>query len=112
MNFISLKNFLGDNSKTIEWAQTETDMGAIYLKSLIWGTIIRIELDKLNSFSKEDILMQLVAGKNVEKITRITGYFSKTNFWNTGKLAELKDRYRVKGTINMNPLNTFEVKEG
>jgi len=33
-------------------------------------------------------------GKNVEQITRVTGYFSKVNSWNKGKKAELKDRYR------------------
>ncbi len=30
-------------------------------------------------------------------MTRVTGYFSKTNYWNKGKLAELRDRYRIKG---------------
>jgi hypothetical protein len=33
-------------------------------------------------------------GKNVEQITRVTGYFSKVNAWNKGKKAELKDRFR------------------
>ena len=32
--------------------------------------------------------------ENVDGITRITGYFSKTSGWNKGKLAELKDRDR------------------
>jgi len=31
---------------------------------------------------------------NVEGITRVTGFFSKTNSWNKGKLGELKDRVR------------------
>ncbi len=31
---------------------------------------------------------------NVEGITRVTGFFSKTNSWNKGKLGELKDRLR------------------
>lgn len=34
--------------------------------------------------------------KNVEGITRITGYFSKVSSWNRGKLAELRDRARVR----------------
>ncbi|MEW6188724.1 MAG: anaerobic ribonucleoside-triphosphate reductase [Actinomycetota bacterium] len=33
--------------------------------------------------------------KNIEGITRITGYFSRTTRWNKGKLGELKDRHRV-----------------
>lgn len=31
---------------------------------------------------------------NIEGITRVTGFFSKTNSWNKGKLGELKDRVR------------------
>ncbi|KUK14504.1 MAG: anaerobic ribonucleoside-triphosphate reductase [Synergistetes bacterium] len=34
--------------------------------------------------------------KNVDGITRITGYFTRTSSWNKGKRAELKDRRRVK----------------
>ena len=34
-------------------------------------------------------------GHNVEHITRVTGYFSKTNGWNKGKVAELIDRHRT-----------------
>jgi ribonucleoside-triphosphate reductase len=30
--------------------------------------------------------------ENIDGLTRITGYFSKTSSWNKGKLAELKDR--------------------
>jgi ribonucleoside-triphosphate reductase len=30
----------------------------------------------------------------VDGITRITGYFTRTSSWNKGKLGELKDRYR------------------
>jgi len=34
--------------------------------------------------------------KDVEGITRVTGFFSKITSWNKGKLGELKDRYRVR----------------
>ncbi|MBI5208075.1 MAG: anaerobic ribonucleoside-triphosphate reductase [Candidatus Firestonebacteria bacterium] len=33
---------------------------------------------------------------NVDGITRITGYFTKTSSWNKGKIGELHDRYRSK----------------
>jgi len=33
---------------------------------------------------------------NIEGITRITGYFSRIPGWNKGKIAELKERHRVK----------------
>jgi len=35
------------------------------------------------------------AGRNIEHITRVTGYFSKVSGWNKGKTAELKDRVRT-----------------
>jgi len=35
--------------------------------------------------------------KEVEGITRITGYFTKISSWNKGKRGELRDRYRNQG---------------
>ena len=46
----------------------------------------------------KDLAPLLVAthqGRNVEHITRVTGYFSKVSGWNVGKKAELVDRYRT-----------------
>ncbi len=34
------------------------------------------------------------ASPNIEGITRVTGFFSKANSWNKGKMGELKDRVR------------------
>ena len=61
-----------------------------------WETLTRISRDKLASMTVpmlEDVTAQ---GKNVEHITRVTGYLSKTSSWNKGKKAELRDRARVK----------------
>jgi ribonucleoside-triphosphate reductase len=33
--------------------------------------------------------------ENVDGITRVTGYLSRTSLWNKGKIAELHDRHRV-----------------
>ena len=35
-------------------------------------------------------------GRNTEKITRVTGFFSKVGSWNKGKTGELNDRYRTE----------------
>jgi anaerobic ribonucleoside-triphosphate reductase len=37
--------------------------------------------------------------ENLEQITRITGYFTKVQSWNKGKLGELKERYRNPGFV-------------
>ncbi|MEA3273075.1 MAG: anaerobic ribonucleoside-triphosphate reductase [Patescibacteria group bacterium] len=33
--------------------------------------------------------------KNVDQITRVTGFFSKVSMWNKGKIAELKNREKA-----------------
>ena len=30
--------------------------------------------------------------KNIDYVTRVTGYFSRVSMWNKGKIAELHDR--------------------
>ncbi|MFH2069396.1 MAG: anaerobic ribonucleoside-triphosphate reductase [Candidatus Omnitrophota bacterium] len=41
------------------------------------------------------LLAKTHQGRNVEHITRVTGYFSKVSGWNKGKVAELADRHRT-----------------
>ena len=51
-----------------------------------------------DTIAAEDLKQLLIAthqGKNIEHITRVTGYFSKVSGWNKGKVAELIDRYRA-----------------
>ncbi len=43
---------------------------------------------------------QIIQGKDVRRVTRIVGYYSRVENWNKSKLGELKDRhkgdYRIK----------------
>ena len=41
------------------------------------------------------ILASCAQGKDVDHVTRVTGYFSRISGWNKGKTGELKDRHRV-----------------
>jgi len=45
----------------------------------------------------DGLLKQINKGCEVDGITRITGYFTKTSSWNKGKLGELRDRYKNEG---------------
>jgi len=56
-------------------------------------------LEDLHKMSIDDFKKRLFQGLRVEGITRITGYFTKTNNWNKGKLGELRDRNRNQGWI-------------
>lgn len=50
------------------------------------------------TISTKDLTPLLAAthqGRNIEHITRVTGYFSKVSGWNKGKVAELIDRHRT-----------------
>ncbi len=50
------------------------------------------------AITSNDLTRILVAthqGRNIEHITRVTGYFSKVGGWNKGKVAELVDRHRT-----------------
>ena len=39
--------------------------------------------------------------RDVDGITRITGYFTRISSWNKGKIAELRDRYRNQGFLRV-----------
>ncbi len=87
MTFDELSVFLADNP-TIEWRQD--DDGNLYLRHSIFDQ--PHEKVKINERQLEQILIN---GRNVEHITRVTGYFSKVSGWNKGKRGELADRHRV-----------------
>jgi Anaerobic ribonucleoside-triphosphate reductase len=56
---------------------------------------VKITMSALSKISAAELDKVLVNGRNVEQITRITGYFSKIGGWNKGKRGELADRHRV-----------------
>jgi hypothetical protein len=54
--------------------------------------IVKVDLDKLKSLKWPTIKRFLYDGRNVSHMTRVVGYYSKTENWNKSKLGELKDR--------------------
>jgi ribonucleoside-triphosphate reductase len=46
----------------------------------------KLDLNTLNAVTAR--------GRDVDHVTRVTGYFSKVSGFNKGKQAELRDRYR------------------
>lgn len=60
---------------------------------------LRVEKWALEKLTPEKLLALIEGGRNVEHITRVTGYFSKVEGWNKGKKGELKDRYRSGGQL-------------
>ena len=95
MTFDELNSFLESNT-AVEWAQD--DDGNLLLRHSIFDgehEKIKIEPRALKDLTVEKLEKLLVGGRNVDHITRITGYFSRVSGWNKGKKAELADRHRV-----------------
>lgn len=91
-----LDQFLGNNLD-IEWAFD--DDGAFYLRHTRFdkeNEKTKIEPKALKNLTPEKLMQVLVAGRNVEHITRVTGYFSRISGWNKGKKGELAERQRVQ----------------
>lgn len=55
-----------------------------------------VTADAIEKNEPKAILDACRHGRDVDHITRITGYFSWVSGWNKGKRAELKDRARVR----------------
>lgn len=61
-----------------------------------WDTLTAVSHDTLAGMTVSMLEDATAQGKNIDHISRVTGYFSKISGWNKGKAAELKDRARVK----------------
>lgn len=86
-----------ERNRQIEWAQDEE--GNIFLRHSIYdkpNEKIKIEPNALANLTPQKLEQILVGGRNVEHITRVTGYFSRVSGWNKGKRGELKDRHRTR----------------
>ncbi len=95
MTIDELNIFLEKNLE-VEWHQD--DDGTIYLRHSTFDDPtekLKIAPGALEKISVSQLKSLLVGGRNIEHITRITGYFSKVEGWNKGKQGELRDRQRV-----------------
>ena len=95
MTFEELNAFLESNPKIL-WARD--DDGNIYLRHEVYdgpNDKTKIEPKALAGLTAEKLEQVLVGGRNIEHITRVTGYFSKVSGWNKGKRGELVDRKRT-----------------
>ena len=75
--------------------------GSVIIEDLHVGAegdhpITRFTEEAMLELTWPEVCRHATQGRDVEHITRVTGYFSKTSGWNKGKTAELKDRYRTR----------------
>ena len=92
-NFVE---YLAENPATFEWQEGEHDKKAgVFVKNTQFDTKTHFTIDAIKNHDIDFLVVQTHQGKNVEHITRVTGFFSKVQSWNKGKRGELKQRYRV-----------------
>jgi hypothetical protein len=79
-----------------EWEEDETT-GAVTVVDHITDppVVTRLTQEAIQAHDLAFLVGACAGGRDVEQVTRITGYFSKVAGWNRGKSAELRDRHRV-----------------
>jgi hypothetical protein len=87
---------LADNPDLYEWLEGDyNDHPGIYVKNVQYDTKTHFTYKVIENNDLNFLLAKTHHGKNVDHITRVTGFFSKTSSWNNGKKGELKERHRV-----------------
>ena len=90
-------DFLRDDMENFEVAVASLeDADGVYVKNNIFNTETHFTYSVIERMELKDLIIATHHGKNVEHMTRVTGYFSKVEGWNKGKKGELKDRSRSK----------------
>jgi hypothetical protein len=88
--------YLKNNEKNFEFADAPLDgADGVYVKNHMYDTETHFTDEVINNMELDDLVKATHQGKNIEQMTRVTGYFSKVSKWNKGKKGELKDRHRV-----------------
>lgn len=79
-----------------DWDYQMDDEGVLVRNERL-GTLTHCTFAAVERNTLAAITAACTHGRDVEHITRVTGYFSKVSGWNKGKVGELKDR--SKSTI-------------
>jgi anaerobic ribonucleoside-triphosphate reductase len=78
-----------------EWDYQVDDKGVL-IRNTRLETLTHCSFEAIEKNTIDTLTAACAQGKDVDHITRVTGYFSRTSGWNKGKAAELKDRHRSR----------------
>lgn len=96
MEKTQLVEYFVEHSDLYEWAEGDcNEQAGIYVKNNQFETETHFSDKAIQDNDLNFLIAKTHHGKNVDHITRVTGFFSKTSSWNKGKLGELKERHRV-----------------
>ena len=86
---------LVENEEVLSWWIDDNEEHIFIKHDADKEECLKIEIGKIPYMKIEEVKVKLLGGRQIDHITRITGYFSKTSGWNKGKTGELKDRTRT-----------------
>ncbi len=92
MKLDDLTSWLESNE---DW-EYQLDEKGVLIRNNRLGTVTHATFEAVERNTLETLTAACTQGKDVDHITRVTGYFSRTSGWNRGKTAELKDRHRSR----------------
>jgi len=93
------ENFLKhlNEDENLEWEEGKLDgKEGLFVRNKQLDTVTHFTEEAIKKHNMDFLTLETHHGKNIERITRVTGFFSKTSSWNKGKIAELNDRFRSK----------------
>ena len=70
--------------------------GGILIRNKRYDTKILCSYEAIEKYDWPAIKAQTIGGRDVQHITRVTGYFTIVEGWNKGKIGELRDRHRAQ----------------
>ena len=87
--------YLGSDPDRYEWDTGEHQgQHGIFVTNKYVGTKTHLSETAIVENDLVTLVTATYHGRNVENITRVTGFLSKTGGWNKGKTGELKERHR------------------
>ena len=88
--------YLSQNPEQFAFQEKEQDgVPGVLVENKSFQTKTFFPAETISTKDLSPLLVATHQGRNVEHITRVTGYFSKVSGWNKGKVAELIDRHRT-----------------
>lgn len=93
MKLSELDKYLVEKEDELEWHVDDKDH--LLLKLTKYDEEYKITPKAIGDMTIKELDDYLFGGRNVDHITRVTGYFAKTSGFNKGKTGELKDRHKT-----------------
>jgi hypothetical protein len=105
MNLQDIEGFCAANNLEFKEVGGEDELGAGLL--FHWTPpnnpqdpeCVHMTFKALEDVTSQELLKIVINGRDVLHMTRVVGYYSRTQNWNKSKLGELKDRHKGRYAV-------------